>query len=122
MNSLQVSEQQEAKEERVRQRRARKVSARVATPDAPDSAGSPKKGFGSSSTPAEFVPPIPAMKQADLVSYPLANMPSGYVGEQRIQSGKSYWAAYRRAMRRGLALPPLPVGERWKRRLPPACR
>ena len=62
------------------------------------------------------------MQEADVVAYPLANMPNDHVGERRNKKGKSYWTAYRKAVRRGLALPPLPAGERWKRRLPPACR
>jgi hypothetical protein len=35
---------------------------------------------------------------------------------------KRYRAACRRAMRRGRPLPPLPAGQRWKRRLPVMCR
>ena len=50
------------------------------------------------------------------------DMPIGHVEERRNKKGKDYGAAYRKAVRRGLALPPLPAGERWKRRLPPACR
>jgi hypothetical protein len=62
------------------------------------------------------------MQEADVVAYPFVNMPSGDMEERRNKKGKSYRAAYRKAVRRGLALPPLPAGERWKRRLPPACR
>ena len=122
MNSLPVREQQETKEDPARQRRARKVSGRVATSDAPNSAPTSGEGFSSSSNTAELVPPVPAMQEADVVAYPFVNMPSGDMEERRNKKGKSYWAAYRTAVRRGLALPPLPAGERWKRRLPPACR
>jgi hypothetical protein len=35
--------------------------------------------------------------------------------------GRVYRAAYPKTQRRGLPMPSLPRGERWKRRLPPAC-
>ncbi len=124
MNSLPVREQQETKEEPARQRMARKVSGRVATSDAPNSASASAsgEGFSSSSNTAEFVPPTPATQEVHVMTSSSADTPSGHVEERRNKKGKHYWAAYRKAMRRGLALPPLPAGERWKRRLPPACR
>jgi hypothetical protein len=122
MNSLPVREQQETKEEPARQRMARKVSGRVATSDAPNSASASGEGFSSSSNTAELVPPTPATQEVHVVAPSSADLPSGHVEEPRKKKGKHYWAAYRKAMRRGLALPPLPAGERWKRRLPPACR
>ena len=121
MNSLQVREQQETKEEPARPRRARKVRGSVATSDAPDRATASGEGLASSSITAELVPPTPAVQEVHVTASDSADMPSGQMGEPR-RKGKDYWAAYRKAVRRGLALPPLPAGERWKRRLPPVCR
>ncbi len=120
MNSLQVREQQETKEEPVRHRMVRKMTGRVAPSDAPDSAS--EAGLASSSSTAEIVSPVPAMQEAHAMASYSPDMPSGRVGERRNKKGKGYWAAYRKAVRRGLTLPRLPAGERWKRRLPPACR
>jgi hypothetical protein len=121
MNSIPVREQQETKEEPARQRRARKISGRVATSDAPDRATAPRKGLAPSSNTGELVPPEPATQEVHVVASSSADTPSGHVEERRNKMGKHYWAAYRKAMRRGSALPRLPAGERWKRRLPPAC-
>ena len=121
MNSLQVREQQETKEEPARPRRARKIRGSVATSDAPERATASEEGLPSSSIIAELVPPTPAVQEAHVTASDSADMPSGPVGQQR-NKAKDYWATYRRAVRRGLALPPLPAGERWKRRLPPVCR
>ena len=121
MNSLQVREQQETKEEPARQRRARKVRGSVATSDAPHRATASGEGFPSSLITAELVPPAPAVQEAHVMASDSADMPSGQMGEPR-RKGKPSFAARRKAVRRGLALPPLPAGERWKRRLPPVCR
>jgi hypothetical protein len=121
MNSLQVREQQETKEEPARPRRARKVRGSVATSDAPDRAAASGEGLPSSSIIAELVPPTPAVQEAHVMASDSADMPSDQMGEPR-RKGKSYFAACRKAVRRGLALPPLRAGERWKRRLPPVCR
>ena len=121
MNSLQAQEQQETKEEPARQRRARKVSGRVETSGASDSVTASGGAPVSSSTKAELVPPTPAMQEAHVTASDSADMPSGQMGEPR-RKGKPYFAACRKAVRRGLPLPPLPAGERWKRRLPPVCR
>jgi hypothetical protein len=120
MNSLQVQEQQETKEGPARQKRARKLSGRVATSDAPDRAPASGEDLASSSNTAELVLPVPAKQEAHVLA--LADMPSGDMGQRRNKKGKDYGAAYRKAVRRGLALPPLRAGERWKRRLPPVCR
>jgi hypothetical protein len=122
MNSLQVREHQETREEPARQRRARKVSGRVETSGAPDSVTASGEGLGFSSRKAELVPPAPAVRAAHVVDPYSADMSNGPVEEQRNKKGKDYGAAYRRAVRRGLPLPPLRTGERWKRRLPPVCR
>ena len=121
MNSLQVQEQQETKEEPARQRRARKVSGRVETSGAPDSVTASGEGLPSSSTKAELVPPTPVVQEAH-VTASSAEMPSADMERRRNTKGKDYRTAYRRAVRRDLPLPPLPAGERWKRRLPPVCR
>ena len=121
MNSLQVRELQDTKEEPARQRKARKVRSSVATSDAPDRATASGEGLASSSTKAELMPPTPAMQEAHVTTSDSADMPSDQMGEPR-RKGKSYFAACRKAVRRGLALPPLAAGERWKRRLPPICR
>ena len=118
MNSLQAQEQQETKEEPARQKRARKLSGRVATSDAPGSASG--EDFATLSITADLVPLVPAVGAAHVVGSYSADIPSDQMGEPR-RKGKSYFAACRKAVRRGLALPPLRAGERWKRRLPPAC-
>ncbi len=123
MNSLQVREQQDTKEEPARQRKARKVRGSVATSDAPDSATASGEGLPASSITAEPVSPeLAVVRAAHVVGAHSADMPSGPVGQQRNKKGKDYGATYRKAVRRGRALPPLPAGERWKRRLPPVCR
>jgi hypothetical protein len=121
MNSLQVREHQEMREEPARQRKVRKVRGSVATSDAPHRATASGEGFPSSSITAELVPPTPAVQEVHVTASDSADMPSGQMGEPR-RKGKPYFAACRKAVRRGLALPPLPAGERWKRRLPPVCR
>jgi hypothetical protein len=122
MNSLPVREHQETKEGPARQRRARKMRGRVATSDAPDRTIAPGEGLASKSNTADLVPPTPAVQEAHVMASASADMPNGYAGEQRNKKGKGYWAAYRKALRRGRALPSLPAGERWKRRLPLVCR
>jgi hypothetical protein len=122
MNSLQAREQQETKEGPPQQRMARTISGRVATGDALDSATAPREGLASLLNTAELVPPTPVTQEVRVMASSSADMPSSHVDERRSKKGKHYGAAYRTAMRRGLALPPLPAGERWKRRLPPACR
>jgi hypothetical protein len=122
VNSLQVREQQETREEPARQRRAREVSGRVETSDAPDSVTASGEALASSSTKAELVPPTPAMQEAHVTASDSPEMPSADTEQRRNTKGKDYRTAYRRAVRRGLPLPQLPAGERWKRRLPPICR
>ena len=121
MNSLPVREHQETKEEPARPRRARKVRGSVATSDAPERATASGEGFPSSSITAELVPPTPAVQEVHVTASDSADIPISRVGEPR-RKGKPYFAACRKAVRRGLPLPPLRAGERWKRRLPPVCR
>ncbi len=120
MNSLPAREKQETKERPGRQRRPRNTSGRVAASDAPDIASG--EGLSPSAIITELAPPTLAVQEAHIMAASSTDMPSGHVGEQRNKKGKGYLAAYRRAVRRGLPLPPLRAGERWKRRLPPACR
>ncbi len=122
MNSLQVREHQETREEPARPRRARKVRGSVETSDVPDGVTASGEGLGSSSTKAELVPPTPAMQEAHVTASSSADMPSADMEQRRNTKGKDYRTACRKAVRRGLPLPPLPAGERWKRRLPPVCR
>jgi hypothetical protein len=122
MNSLQVREQQDKQERPARKRMAQKIGGRVTTGAASDGEMAPGEGLGSSSITAEFVPPTPPVPEAHVMSSYSADLPSDHVGQQRDKKGKVYGAAYRRAVRRGRPVPPLPPGERWKRRLPPVCR
>ena len=122
MNSLQVREHQETKEEPARQRKVRKVRGSVATSDAPHRATASEEGVPSSLITAELVPPTPAVQEVHVTASDSADMPSAVMEQRRNTKGKDYRTACRKAVRRGLALPPLPAGERWKRRLPPVCR
>ncbi len=115
-------DQQETKERPARRRMTRKTSSRVAITDAPASATMPAEGISSSSTTAEVAPFTQAMGETHVVAADSAGMLSGHVNEQRKKKAKGYWVAYRKAVRRGRPLPPLPAGERWKRRLRHSCR
>ena len=122
MNSLPIGEQKETREEPAQSRRARKVRGSVTTSDAPNRATASGEGIPSSSNTAEFVPPIPGKPEAHVTASSPPDMVSDHAGERRTRRGKVYGAAYRKAVRQGHSLPGLPAGERWKRRLPPACR
>jgi len=121
MASLQARERQETKEKPERRGMARKTRGRVQTSDALDLATASGEGLASSANTAELVTPTPAVQEAHVMASSTV-MPSGHVKRRRNRKGKDYGAAYRKAVRRGLALPPLRAGERWKRRLPPMCR
>lgn len=65
--------------------------------------------------------PVP-MQEADALALAATTTNASPKEARRGGRGGTDQAAYRRAKRRGRTPLPLPSGERWKRRLPPACR
>jgi hypothetical protein len=110
---LQVREQQETDERLARQSMVRETSNKAV----PSNAG---EFHMTDETPAVgSAPQTGAVRETHVAASSPAEMPSSHAEEPRQKKGNAYWPAYRKAVRRGLPLPSLPAGERWKRRLPP---
>jgi hypothetical protein len=110
---------------------ARKAGSKVATVEEPDVAAASPRGLASDLPEVRVTSDMPAagptrhagaVRDTRVTASSPAEMPSRPAGEQRGRKGTGYWRAYRKAVRRGLSLPPLAVGQRWKRRLPVVCR
>jgi hypothetical protein len=133
VDPLQVREQQETDERNARRTLAQKAGSKAATAEESNAQVAPRQRHVSPSDAGEFhvadetpaagsAPQTGAVRETHIVASSPCEMPSGYAKEPRGKKRHAYWAAYRKAVRRGQPLPSLPAGERWKRRLPPACR
>ncbi len=130
---IQARQQQETDERLARQRIARKTSSKAVTAEESNAAVAPRQRYVSPSnagdihvtdeTPAVgLAPQTGDVRETRGAASSSPEMPSGHVEEPRGKKGNAYGIAYRKAVRRGLPLPRLPAGQRWKRRLPSAVR
>jgi hypothetical protein len=133
VDPIQARQQQEMDERNARRTLAQKTGSKAATAEESIAAVAPRKPHvspantgefhGTDETPAGGSAPLTgAVPDTHLVASSSREMPSGHAEEPRGKKRNTYWAAYRKAVRRSLPLPSLPAGQRWKRRLPHACR
>jgi hypothetical protein len=130
VDPVQARQQQETDERAARRTLAQKTGSKAATAEESNAAGAPRKRHVSPANAGEFyvtdeTPAVGSAPQTGdvrethgAVSSP-REMQSGHAEELRGKKRNAYWAAYRKAVRRGLLLPSRPAGQRWKRRLPP---
>jgi hypothetical protein len=133
VEAIQARQHQEKDRQPVQRTRTGKMGGKAATADESNAAVAPRKRHVSPSNAGEFhatdetpvagsAPQTGAVRETHIVASSPSEMPSGHAEEARGKKRHGYRAAYRKAVRRGLPLPSLPAGQRWKRRLPPRCR
>jgi hypothetical protein len=133
VDPIQARQQQETDERTARRTLAQKTCSKAATAEESIAAVTPRKRHVSPASAGGFhvtdeppavgsAPQTGAVRETHIVASSPRKMPSGHAEEPRGKKRHAYWAAYRKAVRRGLPLPSLPAGERWKRRLPPVVR
>jgi hypothetical protein len=133
VDPIQARQQQATDERLARRTLAQKTGSKAAIAEESIAAGAPRKRHVSPASAGGFhvtdeppavgsAPQTGAVRETHGVASSPREMPSGDTGERRGKRGSVYGIAYRKAVRRGLPLPLLPAGERWKRRLPPVVR
>jgi hypothetical protein len=130
---LQVRGQLGTDERPTRRSMARETSSKAMTAEVSDAAVAPRKRHVSPSTAGEFhvtdgtaavgsVPRTGAVRETHVAAPSPPGTPNLHAREPRQRKANAHQTACPEAVRRGLPVPPLPSGQRWKRRLPPACR